>query len=109
MEAQEDGRVKHWRYVPELGHHLLVITTADGALFNAFDDTTSRVNKGEKDEVQLLPGYKLFVHRVKPGHERANGRTVVVSDEMNVNMDEDGTSVGTRSTSTPPESRTSPG
>ncbi len=39
MEAQEDGRVKHWRYVPELGHHLLVITTADGALFNAFDDS----------------------------------------------------------------------
>jgi hypothetical protein len=39
MEAQEDGRVKHWRYVPELGHHLLVITMADGALFNAFDDS----------------------------------------------------------------------
>ena len=39
IEAQEDGRVKHWRYVPELGHHLLVITTADGALFNAFDDS----------------------------------------------------------------------
>lgn len=39
MEAQEDGRVKHWRYVPELGHHLLVITTADGVLFNAFDDS----------------------------------------------------------------------
>ncbi|MCA1715666.1 MAG: hypothetical protein LC781_02005 [Actinobacteria bacterium] len=37
METQEDGRVKHWRYIPELGHHLLVITTADGALFNAFD------------------------------------------------------------------------
>ncbi|MDQ4062512.1 MAG: hypothetical protein M3122_01115 [Actinomycetota bacterium] len=24
MEVQEDGRVKHWRYVPELGHHLQV-------------------------------------------------------------------------------------
>ncbi len=39
MEAREDGRVKHWLYVPELRRHLLVITTADGALFNAFDDS----------------------------------------------------------------------
>ncbi len=31
---------------------------------------------------------------LKPGHERADGRTVVVSDEMNVNVDEDGTPVG---------------
>ncbi len=31
---------------------------------------------------------------LKPGHERAYGQTVVVSDEMNVNVDEDGTPVG---------------
>lgn len=31
---------------------------------------------------------------LKPGHERAGGQTVVVSDEMNVNVDEDGTPVG---------------
>lgn len=38
-EVQRDGKVKHRCYIPELGHHLLVITTADGALFNAFDDS----------------------------------------------------------------------
>ncbi len=38
-EVQRDGRIRHWRYIPELGHHLPVITTADGALFNAFDDS----------------------------------------------------------------------
>ncbi len=35
----------------------------------------------------------LYVE-LKPGHERIGGRTVVVSDEMNVNVDEDGTPVG---------------
>lgn len=39
MEVQRDGKIKRWRYIPELRHHLLVITTADGALFNAFDDS----------------------------------------------------------------------
>ncbi len=31
---------------------------------------------------------------LKPGHKRKGGRTVVVSDEMNVNVDENGKPVG---------------
>lgn len=31
---------------------------------------------------------------LKPGHERKSGRTVIVSDEMNINVDENGTPVG---------------
>lgn len=31
---------------------------------------------------------------LKPGHERENGSTVIVSDEMNINVDENGTPVG---------------
>lgn len=38
-EVQEDGKLRHWRYAPELGHHVRVITTADGALFDAFEDS----------------------------------------------------------------------
>lgn len=37
--VQKDGRVQHWRYVPELGYHIRVITTADGALFNVHEDS----------------------------------------------------------------------
>jgi hypothetical protein len=37
--TQPDGKVRHWRYVPELGHHIRVVTTADGALFNAHEDS----------------------------------------------------------------------
>jgi hypothetical protein len=40
-EVQEDGRIRHWRYVGELGKHLRVITLADGeTLHNAFPDRT---------------------------------------------------------------------
>lgn len=31
---------------------------------------------------------------LKPGRERKSGRTVIVSDEMNINVDENGTPVG---------------
>lgn len=37
--TQSDGKVRHWRYIPELGHHIRVITTTDGALFNAHEDS----------------------------------------------------------------------
>lgn len=37
--TQSDGKVRHWRYVPELGHHIRVVTTGDGALFNAHEDS----------------------------------------------------------------------
>jgi hypothetical protein len=37
--TQPDGKVRYWRYVPELGHHIRVVTTPDGALFNAHEDS----------------------------------------------------------------------
>ncbi len=37
--TQTDGKVRYWRYVPELGHHIRVVATADGALFNAHEDS----------------------------------------------------------------------
>lgn len=38
-ETQPDGRIRHWRFVPELGKYLRVITLADGqTLHNAFPD-----------------------------------------------------------------------
>ncbi len=38
-EIQPDGRIRHWRYIPELGKHLRVITLDDGeTLHNAFPD-----------------------------------------------------------------------
>lgn len=38
-EVQPDGRIRHWRYIGELGKHLRVITLADGeTLHNAFPD-----------------------------------------------------------------------
>jgi hypothetical protein len=38
-EAQPDGRVRYWGYVPDLGKHLRVVTLADGeTVHNAFPD-----------------------------------------------------------------------
>jgi hypothetical protein len=38
-EVQPDGRIRHWRYIHELGKHLRVITLSDGTtLHNAFPD-----------------------------------------------------------------------
>ena len=38
-EVQADGRVRHWRYIPELGKYLRVVTLEDGeTLHNAFPD-----------------------------------------------------------------------
>ena len=38
-EIQPDGRIRHWRFVPELGKHLRVITLEDGeTLHDAFPD-----------------------------------------------------------------------
>jgi hypothetical protein len=38
-EIQEDGRIRHWLYIPELDKYLRVITLADGqTVHNAFPD-----------------------------------------------------------------------
>lgn len=38
-EVQDDGRIRHWRFIPELGKHLRVVTLEDGqTLHNAFPD-----------------------------------------------------------------------
>lgn len=37
--SQRDGKIRHFRYVPELGRHVRVITRADGALFNVHEDS----------------------------------------------------------------------
>jgi hypothetical protein len=38
-ELQADGRLRYWRYIPELGRVLRVITLADGTtVHNAFPD-----------------------------------------------------------------------
>ena len=40
-EVQPDGRIRHWRLVPELGKHLRVVPLEDGeTLHNAFPDRT---------------------------------------------------------------------
>ncbi len=36
---QEDGKLQHYKYVEEFGHHIRVTTTADGALFDAHEDS----------------------------------------------------------------------
>jgi hypothetical protein len=42
-ERQADGRIRHWRYVKELGKYLRVITLEDGeTLHNAFPDRSFR-------------------------------------------------------------------
>ncbi|RIK75140.1 MAG: hypothetical protein DCC67_15700 [Planctomycetota bacterium] len=39
VQVQLDGRIRHWRYVDELGKFLRVITLSDGeTLHNAFPD-----------------------------------------------------------------------
>ncbi len=55
---------------------------------------TSPASKGGKDEFSHYPDTGSLYVELKPDHEQAGGRTVVVSDEMNVNVDEDGTPVG---------------
>jgi hypothetical protein len=38
-ETQEDGRVRYWGHIPELGRHLRVVTLEDGeTVHNAFPD-----------------------------------------------------------------------
>lgn len=38
-EVQPDGRVRYWRFIPELGKHLRVVTLEDRrTLHNAFPD-----------------------------------------------------------------------
>lgn len=49
IHRQPDGKVRHWRYVPELRYHIRVITTADGALFNAHEDSNYTRKKGRPE------------------------------------------------------------
>ncbi len=38
-EVQPDGRIRHWRFIDELGKYLRVVTLNDGeTLHNAFPD-----------------------------------------------------------------------
>lgn len=37
-ERQDDGRIRYWRWIPELVKYLRVVTLADGTLHNAFPD-----------------------------------------------------------------------
>lgn len=38
-EVQPDGRIRHWRFISELGKYLRVVTLGDGeTLHNAFPD-----------------------------------------------------------------------
>jgi hypothetical protein len=38
-EVQNDGRIRHWAFVPELGKYLRVVTLEDGqTILNAFPD-----------------------------------------------------------------------
>jgi hypothetical protein len=42
-EAQADGRVRHWIFIPEIGQYLRVVTLADGeTVHNAFPDRNFR-------------------------------------------------------------------
>jgi len=47
--VQSGGKVRHWRYIPELRYHIRVITTADGALFNAHEDSNYTRKKGRPE------------------------------------------------------------
>jgi hypothetical protein len=47
--VQSDGKTRHWRYVPELRYHIHVTTTADGALFNAHEDSNYTRKKGRPE------------------------------------------------------------
>jgi len=46
---QSDGKIRHWRYVPELRYHIRVTTTADGVLFNAHEDSNYTRKKGRPE------------------------------------------------------------
>ena len=38
-EAQANGRIRHWAFIPDLGKYLRVVTEADGeTVHNAFPD-----------------------------------------------------------------------
>ena len=42
-EAQPDGRIRHWIFIPELGKYLRVVTLEDGeTVHNAFPDRSFR-------------------------------------------------------------------
>lgn len=47
--VQSDGKIRHWRYVPELRYHICVTTTADGDLFNAHEDSNYTRKKGRPE------------------------------------------------------------
>ncbi len=43
VEVQENGRIRHWAYIPEIEKYIRVITLADGeTVMNAFPDSGFR-------------------------------------------------------------------
>jgi hypothetical protein len=43
IQIEDGGRIRHWRYIHELGRHLRVVTLADGlTVHNAFPDRRFR-------------------------------------------------------------------
>ena len=43
-EVQENGRIRHWAYISELGKYLRVVTESDGeTIHNAFPDRGFRL------------------------------------------------------------------
>jgi hypothetical protein len=48
-QVQSDGKLRHWRYIPLLRYHIRVTTTADGALFNAHEDSNYTRKKGRPE------------------------------------------------------------
>ena len=54
VQEQRHGRRAYFGYVEELGNHVRVITTADGSLLNAFEDSNytrkSRQTRGQDNE-----------------------------------------------------------
>ena len=47
--VQSDGKIRHWRFVPELRYPIRVTTTVDGALFNAHEDSNYTRKKGRPE------------------------------------------------------------
>jgi hypothetical protein len=47
--VRSDGKIRHWRYVPEPRYYIRVTTTADGALFNAHEDSNYTRKKGRPE------------------------------------------------------------
>lgn len=86
MMPQPDGKVRRWRYVPELGHHIRLVTTVDGALFNV------------ALRFEYYPETDSLYIELNPGRKSAPGGWQEVvgwgSHDIVIDVDGDGTPVG---------------